>query len=158
MFREIRKKKNKISIEAAKELLKNERRGVFSVNGDDGYPYGVPVNYIYCEDEDKIYFHGAKAGHKVDSIKKCDKVCFTVYGNECIKAEEWAPFLQSAVVFGRCRLIADQDEAVELCRMFAGKYYPDMKLVDEELAVSGKAVQMFEISIEHISGKEIQEI
>lgn len=158
MFREIRKKKNKISIEAAKELLKNERRGVFSVNGDNGYPYGIPINYIYCEDEGKIYFHGAKAGHKVDSIKKCDKVCFTVYGNECIKAEEWAPFLQSAVVFGRCRLIDDQDQAIELCRMFACKYYPDVKLVDEELAISGKAVQMFEITIEHISGKEIQEI
>ena len=141
----------------AKQLLKTERRGILAVLGDDGYPYAIPVNYLYCEENGKIYFHGSRTGHKVDAIKRCDKVCFTIYGNETIKEEAWAPYVQSTVVFGRCRLISDQNTAIELLRRFAGKYYPNKNLLEEEVAVSGKAVQMFEIEIEHISGKEVQE-
>lgn len=157
MFRPIRRKNKEISLEMAKSLLHSSRRGVLAVNGDNGYPYAVPINYIYDEKEEKIYFHGAKAGHKFDSIKACDKVCFTVYGNESIKEEDWAPFMQSVVVFGKCHFIEVQDTAFELCKKMAGKYYPNKELIDEEIAKSGKAMQMFEIEIEHISGKEIQE-
>lgn len=157
MFREMRRKKKEITATAAKHLLTIERRGVLAVNGDEGYPYAIPVNYLYCEDEGKIYFHGARAGHKVDAIKRSDKICFTVFGNESVKDEAWAPYVQSAVVFGRCKLIADQEEAISLVRKLATKYYPDARLVEEEVVASGRAVQMFEITIEHISGKEIQE-
>ena len=101
MFRTIRKKKNEISTDAAKTLLQSSRRGVLAVNGDDGYPYAIPINYVYDDDAQKIYFHGARVGHKVDALRACDKVCFTVYGNETIKEEDWAPFVQSVVVFGR---------------------------------------------------------
>lgn len=94
MFRTIRKKKNEISIDTAKALLQSSRRGVLAVNGDDGYPYAIPINYVYDGDAQKIYFHGARAGHKVDALRACDKVCFTVYGNETIKEEDWAPFVQ----------------------------------------------------------------
>ena len=157
MFRPMRRKKKEISEEAAKQLLQKERRGVFAVNGDDGYPYAVPVNYYYSEEDNKIYFHGARAGHKVDALKQDDKVCFTVYGNETIKEETWAPYLQSVVVFGRCRLLDDQEEALALTRRIAEKYYPRQELIEEEIQRSGKAVQVYEISIEHLSGKEIQE-
>lgn len=157
MFRPIRKKKNEISLEIAKKLLHDSRRGVLAVNGDEGYPYAVPINYFYDEAAGKIYFHGSKSGHKIDSIKACDKVCFTVYGNESVKEEAWAPFMQSVVIFGRCHLVETLEKSLELCRKFAGKYYPDEKLIDEEIAISGNAVQMFEIEIEHMSGKEIQE-
>ena len=94
MFRPMRRKAKEISTDAAKKLLCNERRGVFAVNGDDGYPYAIPVNFYYDEVNNKIYFHGAAAGHKVDALQVDDKVCFTVYGNETIKEEEaWAPYL-----------------------------------------------------------------
>ena len=158
MFRPIRKKKNELNIEDTKKLLHQERRGVLAVQGDDGYPYGVPVNYIYVEEENKIFFHGARAGHKADAIKANDKVCFTVFGNEEIREEEWAPFMQSAIVFGRCHIIEDRDEAVRRVKQFALKYYPSQQEVDEEAARDGMAVQMYEITIEHISGKQIQEI
>lgn len=157
MFRSIRKKKNEISIEASKELLHNARRGVLAVNGDDGYPYAIPVNYWYDEENQKIYFHGSRAGHKADAVKSCDKVCFTVFGNETIKKETWAPFLQSVVIFGRCHLIENQPAAMELLKRFAMKFYPDESMVDHEIALAGKAVQMYEIEIEHLSGKEVQE-
>ena len=153
----MRRKKKEISQEAAKQLLHQERRGVFAVNGDDGYPYAVPVNYYYSEEGNKIYFHGAREGHKVDALKRDDKVCFTVYGNETIKEETWAPYLQSAVIFGRCRLLDDPEETLVLTRKIAEKYYPGKELIEEEIRRSGKAVQLYEISIEHLSGKEIQE-
>lgn len=157
MFRPIRKKKNQISDEAAKELLRTSRRGVFAVNGDDGYPYATPINFLYDEDAQKIYFHGSRAGHKVDSLRACDKVCFTVYGNETVRDEPWAPYMQSVVVFGRCRLLESGEESLALVKRFAMKYYPDESLVDIEIAEGGKAVQMYEITIEHYSGKEVQE-
>lgn len=157
MFREMRRKKKEISAEDAKHLLKTARRGVLAVNGDNGYPYAVPINYLYCESEGKIYFHGSRVGHKVDALKKSDKVCFTVFGNETVRDEAWAPYVQSVVVFGRCRLILDRDPAIALVKKLAGKYYPDEELINKETAASGEAVRMFEIEIEHISGKEIQE-
>ena len=157
MFRPIRKKKNEIGADAAKDLLRTCRRGVLAVNGDDGYPYAVPINYWYDEENGRIIFHGAKAGHKVDSIKKNDKVCFTVFGHETVKDEVWAPYLQSVVIFGRCRLIENREDTIQLVKRFAMKYYPDENAVNEEIAHSGMAVQMFVIDIEHLSGKEVQE-
>ena len=146
------------AVEEAKKLLHEARRGVLAVSGDDGYPYAVPINYLYDEDAQEIIFHGSKVGHKVDALKRSDKVCFTVYGDETVETDEaWAPFLKSAVVFGRCRLVADRGESDALCKKFAMKYYPTEKMVDDEVAASGKAVQMFRISIDHISGKKVQE-
>lgn len=158
MFRKIRKKKNEIGMYQIKELLSGSRRGVLAVNGDDGYPYAVPINFFYDDNENKIIFHGAKAGHKIDSLKACDKVCFTVFGNETIRGEKWAPYMQSVVIFGRCQLIEDKAIAMKLLKEFAMKYYPSEDMVDAEISSDGAATQMFKIDIEHISGKEVQEI
>ena len=149
MFRELRRKKNAITDETAKELLKESRRGVLAVIGD--------MEYLYDEENNKIYFHGARSGHKYDSIKANDKVCFTVYGNEIVKDEEWAPYLQSVVVFGRCHLLNHDDESMEILKKLARKYYPREDIITDAIASSGRAVQMFEIEIEHICGKEVQE-
>ncbi len=157
MFRPIRKKKNEISESAAKALLKSARRGVLAMTDGDSYPYAVPINYLYSEEENKIYFHGSKAGYKAELLAKNEKVCFTVCGEETIKDEQWAPYLRSAVVFGRCRVISDRAAADEILRKFAGKYYPDEALIEEEIAAAGKAVVMREIEIDHVSGKEVQE-
>ena len=80
-----------------------------------------------------------------------------IYGNETIKEEDWAPFVQSVVVFGRCHLVESGARAITLLKRFAMKYYPSEQLVDEEIAHAGKAVQIFEIEVEYLSGKEIQE-
>lgn len=113
MFRPLRRKKRAITDEEARELLATCKRGVFAVNGDDGYPYAIPVNYFFDPEHDKIYFHGAKAGHKVDALKRNDKVCFTVYGNEWYKDGDWAPYVMSTVVFGRCRLVDEAPAFIE---------------------------------------------
>ena len=75
MFRPMRRASRAIPEEAAKHLLQQSRRGVLAVNGDNGYPFAIPVNYYYDQEHDKIYFHGAKSGQKVDALKQNDKVC-----------------------------------------------------------------------------------
>ena len=157
MFRPIRRSKRAIPDEEAQKLLLNEKRAVLAVNGDEGYPFAIPLNYIYDRERAKIYFHGAKAGHKVDSLKKNDRVCFTVYGNEQRKEGDWAPYLQSVVVFGRCRLVEDAQLTEKKVRELALKYYPSAQEVDAEMARDLKAVQLYEIEIEHMSGKQIHE-
>lgn len=144
-------------MEDTKKILKEGRRGILAVNGDDGYPYAIPVNYYYDDEAQKVFFHGARVGHKVDALLMCDKVCFTVLGTEEVREEKWAPYLKSAVVFGRCHLMKDMSNAENRLRQLAMKYYPSEELVSDEIATHGKAVQMYEIDIEHISGKEIQE-
>lgn len=157
MFRPLRRKNKALSEKETKTLLHTERRGVLAVNGDDGYPYAVPVNFLYDDPAGKIYFHGARAGHKIDAIRACDKVCFTVYGGETVKDEAWAPYLRSAVVFGRCRLPEQSAETMALLKRIAMKYYPEESVAEEELARAGNAAQLYVIDVEHISGKEVQE-
>lgn len=158
MFRPLRRKKRAITDKQARELLADCKRGVFAVNGDDGYPYAIPVNYFFDTEHDKIYFHGAKAGHKVDALKRNDKVCFTVYGNDWYKDDDWAPYVQSTVVFGRCRLVNDDPAFVEdTIRQLALKYYPSAEEAEEEIKQSIGGVQLYEIAVEHLCGKQIQE-
>ena len=157
MFREMRRKRKQIDKESAETLLEQSRRGILAVNGDDGYPYAIPINYFYDRENQKIYFHGSRVGHKADALRKCDKVCFTVYGNETVKEDPWAPFVQSVVIFGRCHFLEADEKAMALLKQLAMKYYPNEQLADAEITQSGKAVQLFEIEIEHLSGKEVQE-
>ncbi len=157
MFRKMRRFKNEISIDAAKELLKNNKRAAFSVNGDDGYPYTVPVDFYYDEAENKIYFHSAKTGHKIDSIKANDKVCFTTWDDGYLEEGDWAYHVSSCVVFGRAKLMTDPELIHEKIRKFALKYYPTAEEADKEIAADLHRVQMVEIDIEHISGKKIHE-
>ena len=157
MFRDIRKKKNQISTEAAEQLLREARRGILAVNGREGYPYAIPINYYYDREAQKIYFHGARAGHKVEAIRACDKVCFTVYGGEFYKNDHWAPYVQSVLVYGRCRLVEDIAVTEARVRELAMKYYPSAEEVEEEIAKDLRAVQLYEITVEHMTGKQVHE-
>lgn len=157
MFRPMRRKNRAIPDDTAKQLLERSRRGVLAVNGDDGYPFAFPINYFYDPEQGKIWFHGAKAGQKVDALKKCDKVCFTVYGNEHFEPDDWAPYVQSTVVFGRCRLVEDAAETEARVRELAAKYYPGPEEIDAEVAKAIRGVQLYEITVEHLTGKQIQE-
>ena len=93
----------------------------------------------------------------MDALKKNDKVCFTVYGNEHFEPGDWAPYVQSTVVFGRCRLVEDAAATVARVRELGLKYYPGREEVEKEIAKAIKGVQLYEITIEHLTGKQIQE-
>lgn len=157
MFRKIRRVKNEISTEEAKKLLRTNKRAAFSVNGDDGYPYTVPIDFYYDEAENRIYFHSAKAGHKIDSVKANDKVCFTTWNDGEKEDGDWAYYVSCCVVFGRAVLIEDRALTEEKIRTFALKYYPSAEEVEAEIQRDINGVQLVAIDIEHISGKRVHE-
>ena len=157
MFRQMRRFKQQLADEDCKKLLREEPRGILSLLGDDDYPYGIPMNFYYDEEESVIYFHGAKEGHKVDAIKKHDKVSFCVYDKRFKKPGEWALNIKSVIVFGRMSFIQDEALSVEKCRILGQKYNPSAEAVEEELKNALPRLQMFALHIEHISGKIVNE-
>lgn len=153
MFREMRRKKQYIPNEECIEILKNASNGIMSVSGDDDYPYGVPLNYVY--DEGKIIFHCAKTGHKIDAIKNNDKVCFTVIGADKVVPELYATNFKSVVAFGRAKIVEDTDEKIRLTKLLAQKYRPGFeKEMQKEIDFELSALCAICIEIEHMTGKE----
>lgn len=157
MFRKMRRFKQQISEEECIRILKAEPRGVLSLLGDDGYPYGIPLNHWYCEDDRKIYFHGAREGHKMDALKACDKVSFCVYDQGYRKDGEWALNINSVVVFGRIALVTDEDKARRICDQLSRKFTDDEAYIQNELANALPRVQCLELTIEHMTGKLVNE-
>ena len=90
MFRKMRRFKQQITDEECRKILAEEGRGVLSLFGEDGYPYGIPMNYFYDEDENKIYFHCAKEGHKIDALQANGKVSFCVLAKGTYSEGDWA--------------------------------------------------------------------
>lgn len=157
MFRAMRRFKQELSEEDCKKVLREELRGVLSVLGDDGYPYGFPIDFYYNEEANKIYFHGAKAGHKMDAIQNCDKVSFCVYDKGYLKEGDWALNIHSVICFGRIRPVPNTDDVLEQLREMARKSYPNEEEVEKAMQQSVHAVQMLELTIEHMSGKRVNE-
>ena len=158
-FRSMRRFKQGMIREECAEILKNEKRGVLSVIGDGGYPYGVPLNYYYDEERDSIYFHSAIEGHKIDAMNACDKVCFTVFEKEGVIDEEddWSYHLGSVIAFGRASEITDDEEKTRAARLFGAKYFPTKEELDYEMGNAYSRVRMTAIKIEHMSGKRVHE-
>ena len=102
----MRRKKQLLSDDESIEILKRGKTGVLALIGDNGYPYAVPVNYVY--DNSKIYIHGAKAGHKIDSVKRCSKVSFCVIDKDDIIPEEYTTYFKSVIVFGEICILEDE--------------------------------------------------
>lgn len=158
MFRTMRRFKQQVSDEECKRILKEEKRAAFSVIGDDGYPYTVPVNFYYDEVNHCIYLHGAKKGHKMDALKNCDKVCFTTW-NQGFKTEEnWEWNVTSVIVFGKAKLIKDKEIMEDYLLKIALKYYPTEEEAKAEMNTPAfHVVQMLVIEIEHMTGKLVNE-
>ncbi|MBQ3228963.1 MAG: pyridoxamine 5'-phosphate oxidase family protein [Clostridia bacterium] len=157
MFREIVRKKQALALEECKEILKDEPRGVLSLIGDDGYPYGVPINHYYCEENGHIYFHSGKSGHKIDALRACDKASFCVYDGGYRCEGEWALNIKSVIVFGRIQIVENFDEAMDICRKLCYKFTSDSDYIEKEIRVSGKNTLCFKLIPEHITGKKVNE-
>lgn len=158
MFRKMKRFKQQVSESDCKAVLEQEKRAAFSVMGDDGYPYTIPINFYYDEKDNKIYFHGAKTGHKTDAIQKCDKVCLTVWNQGFKKDNNWEWNVTSVVVFGKAKIINDLSVKEEKLRRLAVKYYPTREEVEKEMNGPGfGAAQLFAVEIEHMTGKLVNE-
>lgn len=157
MFRKIRKVKNELSPDATKEVLKKAPRGVLALHGDDGYPYGLPLNYIYDEENQALYFHGTKTGYKIDCIDKDPKACFTAILEEGISEDGWSKNVSSVIAYGLVEEIEDLDFARNAMIKLAGKYYPNKELIDENMKASFKNTKMLAFHITYMTGKKVNE-
>ena len=157
MFRKIRKVKNQISMEDSQKILEKSPRGVLALNGDEGYPYGLPLNFYYDKDLNQIYFHGTKTGYKIDCIEKSPKASFTAIIEEGVSEDGWSMNTSSVIAYGLVEKIEDPDFAKEALVKLANKYYPDKNLVDKEIEMGFKNTKMLVFHIKHMSGKKVNE-
>lgn len=157
MFREMNRKKQQLSPEESIDILKTEPRGVLSLMGDEGYPYGLPMDHWYNDADGCLYFHCGKKGHKIDAIRSCDKASFCVYDQGYRMEGEWALNIKSVIVFGRIQFVEDYDEAMAITRQLSLKYTSDTQYIDWEIRESGKNTLVFRLHPEHITGKLVKE-
>ena len=157
MFRPMQRKKQQLSEAECLEILMSEPRGVLSVLGDDGYPYGIPHNHWYCEEDGRLYFHSGKSGHKIDAIRAKEKVSYCVFGNGFHRPGDWALSFRSVIVFGRVSIVEDQEKALDITRKLSYSFTSDSDYIEDEIRSSGCAVLVFALEIEHICGKLVRE-
>lgn len=156
MFREMRRNKQQLSFEECEEILRKSTAGVLAVSGDDGYPYAVPLSYVYCDN--KIYFHSAKSGHKIDGIKNNSKVSFCVIAKDEIIPEKFTTYFRSVIAFGKARILESMEEILPTIRKLGMKYNPDEEGCNEEIKRCLQALAVIEMDIEHMTGKEAIEL
>lgn len=152
MFREMRLKKRQISEKAAEELLKRASHGVLAVAGDEGYPYAVPVSFVYKDNQ--IYIHSALDGHKLDAVRKNGKVSFCVVAQDNVVPDKLTTRYASAVAFGTARVLTDTAECETAARLLANKYgCHDEAIIEQELNRYAGKFCILEITVEHLTGK-----
>lgn len=158
MFREMRRSKQVMSFEDSAAVLERNTAGVLAVSGDDGYPYAVPLSYVYTDG--KIYFHCAKQGHKLDAIARCEKVSFCVIDQDQVVPEEFTTYFRSVIAFGKARVLEEPAEKRAALEALGKRYSPDEtpEALAKEVEGSFKQVTMVEITIDHLSGKEAKEL
>lgn len=151
----MRRSRQELPAAQTEKILRDGSTGVLSVLGENGYPYALPLNYVYLDG--KIYFHCARTGHKLDAIRQCEKVSFCVVERDRVISRAFATDYRSAILFGRARLVPDEEaglkrEALEaLNRKYAPDYYEEGR---EEIRKDWDNVQIVEIRIDHMTGKE----
>ena len=157
MFRPMRRSPQALSREEMAELLKTETRGVMSVLGDDGYPYGFPINHYYDEEENKIYIHVATFGHRVSAVKNDPKVSYCVFGGEYQKEGDWAKYVKSVIVFGKAEMVEDANEIVRVSRLLCDKFPCPPEYVEHEIEKDAPRTLVIAIDIEYMTGKLVHE-
>lgn len=154
MFRSMRRKNQEIPREEALHILKEGSHGVLALSGDDGYPYALPISYVY--DDGRIIFHSALAGHKIDAVRRSEKASFCVVASDDVVPLEYTTKYRSVIVFGRVTIVEDEERRYQDIMKLSLKYaYDDTE--EHRKNVIGKSWNSFsiiELEIEHITGKE----
>ena len=136
-------------------ILKEARRGFLSVIGEGGYPYAIPINFVY--EDGHVYFHCAKQGHKMDAIKACDKACFTVINQPEQEPDDWWYHVKSVICRGRISETEDEAEHLSKLRLLGSKYFPEGHDMEEAIRRNGPRAAILDFRIEHMSGKYVRE-
>ena len=156
-FRPMRRNRQQLSREECERILGRSTSGVLALAGDGGYPYTVPLSYVYADGA--IIFHSAVQGHKVDAIKRDSRCSFCVIEQDEIRPAEFTTYFRSVIAFGRIHILEDADEKVQALRLLGRRYSPDDEPgLQHEIDKSMDHVLLLRLDIEHLSGKEAIEL
>lgn len=158
MFREMRRARQALPKPEAVAILEAASSGVLALSGDDGYPYAVPLSYVYADN--KIYFHCAKAGHKLDAIRRSPKASFCVIAQDEVLPEQFTTAYRSVIAFGQIRVLEEEAEQRAAIEILMKKYSPQMPDSEHQAEISKfwQALCMLEMTVEHLTGKEGKEL
>ena len=156
-FREMRRKRQQLSDEVSIGMLQKATSGTLALLGDNGYPYAVPISYVYSDG--KLYFHSALTGHKVDAIRVCDKASFCVIDQDNVQPEKYTTFFRSVIVFGRIHIVGDETEKLKIARLLGNRYNPNQEeSLQKEIETGLSRMLAIRFDIEHLTGKEAIEL
>lgn len=157
MFRELVRKNKQISDEECIRILENEKRGILSVNGDDGYPYGMPLNHYYDPETGKIYFHSGNVGYKLEMLRKDDKVSFCVHDGGYRIPGKWPLHIKSVIVFGRVKILDDPELITDITTRLSHKFTQDDAYIKREIDGNLNRTLLLELTPEYMVGKAVTE-
>ena len=157
MFRELTRKNKAASHEECIRLLESEKRGVLSVQSDDGYPYGMPMNHWYDAETGCLWFHCGHGGHREDALRCCDKVSYCVYDQGWTHPGEWVKHVLSVIVFGRMEIIDNQEEIIRVATALSRKFTDDEGYIAREIQAFAHETRLLKLTPEHMCGKHVTE-
>ena len=158
MFQVMRRSRQALSWQETEEILRRGTSGVLALAGAEGYPYAVPLSYVYTQGI--LYFHCAKVGHKLESIRRCEKASFCVVDRDEIKPEAYTTYYRSAIAFGRVRILESEEEKRRAIEQLSQQYHPmdtpahRKAVIDREYA----PLCMLAFTVEHMTGKQAIEL
>ena len=156
MFPKMRRFKQELNKSEIERILHTNTSGVLAVIDCDGYPYSVPLSYVYSNG--KIYFHSAKSGHKIGAIKNCKKATFCIIDKDDVQPEKYTTYYKSVIAFGRAEIVCGGEETLTAIEMLGEKYYPNHSdELQAEIDKYKSAYLIIRFEIEHITGKQARE-
>lgn len=158
MFRPMRRSRQALGADACRDVLARGASGVLALLGDGGWPYAVPLSYAF--DGEKLYFHCAREGHKLDAIRREARASFCVVDRDEVVPEEYTTYFRSVIAFGRVRVVEDEAQKRAAIELLARRYFPQDSAENRRRAIEREwtGLCMLEMDIEHMSGKEAIEL
>ncbi|MDE7222807.1 MAG: pyridoxamine 5'-phosphate oxidase family protein [Acetatifactor sp.] len=158
MFREMRRNKQLLEEKESIEIMEKGTAGVLALSGDEGYPYALPISYVYSNS--KLYFHSAVSGHKIDAIRNSNKASFCVISQDCIVPEEYISYYKSVIAFGKIRILEEESEKKTAIELLARKYHPSdtQEGRTNTIREAWPRLCLLELEIEHLTGKAAREL
>ena len=156
-FRAMRRKRQQLTEEKSIGILQKSTAGTLALLGDNGYPYAVPISYVYADG--KLYFHSALSGHKIDAIRNSDKASFCVIDQDEVHPEKYTTYFRSVIAFGRIHIIEDEQEKLATARLLGDRYNPNQEeALQKEMEKGLSRMVMIRFDIEHLTGKQAIEM
>ena len=158
MFQVMRRSRQALSWQETEEILRRGTSGVLALAGAEGYPYAVPLSYVYTQGI--LYFHCAKVGHKLESIRRCEKASFCVVDRDEIKPEAYTTYYRSAIAFGRVRILESEEEKRRAIEQLSQKYHPMDTPAHRKAVIEREYAPlcMLAFTVEHMTGKQAIEL